>query len=289
MAAKSPFPGMDPYLEPYWPGVHTSLAVAIANDLGPRLPDDLRADVDQRFEYGEVGIGPLSRPIEPDAYVSARPHARPTAEAAAGATAVLDETGAEPASVPRIVPLDARPVRVRFVRIYTVGDRRLVTAIELLSPSNKRPGRDRDAYLRKRDEYLDGGASVVEIDLHRRGRPTWDVLDAADDADASAATGRAIYRVAVIRGWDAEHLEVYSARLQDRLPAVRVPLRQGEPDVVLRLQPLLDALYAVRRYDIDYGQPCRPPLTGDDLAWWEQRRAELRAAAAAAAAAAGDR
>ncbi len=47
---------------------------------------------------------------------------------------------------------------------------RVVTAIELLSPSNKLPGPDRLAYLRKGQAYLEAGVNLVEIDLVRAGR-----------------------------------------------------------------------------------------------------------------------
>ena len=35
---KSPFPGMDPYLEPYWPGLHTHLVSLATAELNRSLP-----------------------------------------------------------------------------------------------------------------------------------------------------------------------------------------------------------------------------------------------------------
>ena len=35
---KSPFPGMDPYLEPHWPDVHTKVVTYAADELNTRLP-----------------------------------------------------------------------------------------------------------------------------------------------------------------------------------------------------------------------------------------------------------
>jgi hypothetical protein len=40
---KSPFPGMDPYLERHWPDVHLSLLVYAADNLEPQLPEHLAA------------------------------------------------------------------------------------------------------------------------------------------------------------------------------------------------------------------------------------------------------
>src|SRR4051794_34143175 len=44
----SPFPGMDPYLEPHWLDVHSSLATSAPDVLNPQLPDDLVASVEER-------------------------------------------------------------------------------------------------------------------------------------------------------------------------------------------------------------------------------------------------
>src|SRR5256885_6518067 len=45
---KSPFPGMDPYLEARWGDVHQSLITYARDALQPNLPPDLRARVEER-------------------------------------------------------------------------------------------------------------------------------------------------------------------------------------------------------------------------------------------------
>ncbi|MGA2496318.1 MAG: DUF4058 family protein [Tepidisphaeraceae bacterium] len=45
---KSPFPGMDPYLESRWSDVHATLAVFIQEALQPLLPSALRARVEEQ-------------------------------------------------------------------------------------------------------------------------------------------------------------------------------------------------------------------------------------------------
>src|ERR1041384_5162239 len=45
---KSPFPGMDPYLEQYWGDVHHGFIQYTRDALQPRLPDDLWARVEER-------------------------------------------------------------------------------------------------------------------------------------------------------------------------------------------------------------------------------------------------
>jgi hypothetical protein len=61
--------------------------------------------------------------------------------------------------------------RERFIEIYQVGrTQRLVTSIEVLSPSNKRPGTPGwDLYQRKRQSLVLSGVNLVEIDLVRSG------------------------------------------------------------------------------------------------------------------------
>ena len=47
---KSPFPGMDPYLELYWQGFHGKLVYSAGDILNSRLPDDLIADTEERVD-----------------------------------------------------------------------------------------------------------------------------------------------------------------------------------------------------------------------------------------------
>jgi hypothetical protein len=62
--------------------------------------------------------------------------------------------------------------------------------------------------------------------------------------------------------------------LQDTLPTIPVPLREGDPDAVLELQAVLNAIYDEAGYDlsIDYTQPPPPPVLSDmDTEWMYKR------------------
>jgi hypothetical protein len=62
--------------------------------------------------------------------------------------------------------------------------------------------------------------------------------------------------------------------LQDTLPTIPVPLREGDPDAVLELQAVLNAIYDEAGYDlsIDYTQPPPPPALSDaDIEWMYKR------------------
>ena len=59
--------------------------------------------------------------------------------------------------------------------------------------------------------------------------------------------------------------------LRERLPAVRIPLRQSDDDVPLELQPLIERAYDYGAYDdIDYHRDPEPPLGPEDAAWADQ-------------------
>src|SRR5947208_3280233 len=63
-----PFPGMDPYLEhpALWPGIHTRLLLALANQIQPRpLPRYVAAVADRVFVAGPRRDPPAARPPRP--------------------------------------------------------------------------------------------------------------------------------------------------------------------------------------------------------------------------------
>ena len=250
---RSPFPGMDPYLERYWGDVHTSLCTGIRTDLQPLLrPRGLRARAteDVRLLADEVETG---RPVEPDVLVVETGPARRSGTATNVATV-------EPVYVRGLsVARTARRVEVIDV---TDGDR-VVTVIDVLSPGNKAAGTLNRRYRKKLRQYGDGGANVVEIDLLRSTRERL----AVPMRDLPPGR-RAAYCTCVARAGDPDLWEAYPMPLRDRLPTVPVPCRSGEPDVPLALQPIVDRIYDEGAYDgTDYSVPARPPLTAADAGW----------------------
>lgn len=249
----SPFPGMDPYLEAYWGDVHTSLCTYARDQLRPQLPRELRVRVE---EYVAVGsdAGPEGG-FYPDVQVTQPPRdsSGPGETAAAGV-----------AAEPLIVPMQTEPETLREVHILdrSRGDR-LVTAIEFLSPSNKRHAAGRAAYVKKQQAFLEGGVNLVEIDLLRSGPYVLavPVQNVPDDYLAP-------YRICVVRAAHAERAEVYRVSLRELLPAIRIPLRENDPDAYLPLQNLIDQAYENGQYDdIDYAADPAPPLSPSDAEW----------------------
>jgi hypothetical protein len=153
----------------------------------------------------------------------------------------------------------------RFIDIYQLEpERHLVTSIEVLSPSNKKPrSPGRKKYLRKRQALLLGRANLVEIDL-LRGGARMPMLDPLPDSP---------YYLLVAREKFAPTCRVWRAFFDRPLPAIPVPLSPPHADIPLELQPLIEAIYERSRYgdDIHYEQSLDPPLTAEQTAWLQQR------------------
>lgn len=77
------------------------------------------------------------------------------------------------------------------------------------------------------------------------------------------------YRICVTRGFEPDISEVYLASYRHPLPQVRIPLRQGEPDVLLPVQSILDDAYVNGRYGnlIDYCRGPAGPMEQADETW----------------------
>ena len=258
----SPFPGMDPYLEQRWGDFHSRVITYMSDALQPGLPDDLRARMEERV-YVEALDG-ADRQVIPDLHV----HQTPRAGRAAPRVPPAD-TGGVAVAEPVLVRLPAE-ITERFIQIIDVrSGGRVVTVIELLSPANKLPGRGRAEYLRKQEQYVQGGVNLVEIDLVRAGQHA--TLAKLGLVPPNKVT---TYHVSAFRAARTDLLEYYPLPLRQRLPRLPIPLRPSDPDAVLDLQAVLDTAYERGRYDdIDYATPLHPPLDPSDEQWAAQRLA----------------
>src|SRR5262249_60213888 len=125
--------------------------------------------------------------------------------------------------------------RENFIEIYEGDpDVRLVTCIEVLSPSNKRRGTEGwEQYLRKRNALLLGQANLVEIDLLRTGQR----MPMVEPWPKSP------YYLLVGRQSRAPYCRVWPVHFREPLPEIPVPLARPDPDLTLALQPLIEAVY----------------------------------------------
>jgi hypothetical protein len=169
-----------------------------------------------------------------------------------------------PATEPIRVFLDDEAVE-RWLEIHdTTG--RLITVLELLSPSNKLESDERERYGRKRRALIGGGANLVEIDLVRQGASVFPQAIRKVLHQAGACYGVCVFRAALPAAREA-----YPIRLRDRLPAIRVPLRPSDSDVVLDLQLLIDQCHERGRYHLlNYRLDLDPPLPPEEAVWVDQ-------------------
>ena len=143
-----------------------------------------------------------------------------------------------------------------------MADRRLVTAIEILSPVNKQGSGWRE-YTEKRRAILNTRTHLLELDLLRGGERIELIGDWTP----------APYYIFLSRWQRRPITETYPITLRQPLPSVPVPLLPPDADVMLDVQAAVDACFKLVRYErlLNYGEPPpQPEFTADDLAWIRQ-------------------
>jgi hypothetical protein len=263
---------MDPYIELYdlWEDFHHSLITDLKRALSAVLPDRYTVLIGERsYVVLTANGGQTEHPMQVDVGVA---EAAPVRESAPSATGLAVAAGAqvqpEPVTMRALLEMSHREIFLEIRELHPA--RRLITSIEILSPSNKRRGAAGwRLYTRKRQVYLEGHANLVEIDLLRRGRR----MPMEDEWPASP------YYYLACRRERAPECTVWPASFREPLPAITVPLVPPDPDVYVAMQPLVDTIYASSHYArlIDYDCPLRPRLNPADALWWEQRLRDWRA------------
>jgi hypothetical protein len=258
---KSPFPGMDPYVEAcgLWESFHDRLIHKIDETLAAVLPPGYTIDTGVRSYVVLMEMeGKKEHLAKPDVAVTEPTRAKKPRRKKAGAAVAEPAETAESVSMQAFV---AEEFRETFVEIYAEAEERnLVTCIEVLSPSNKRRGsKGWEEYQRKRQAMFLGEANFIEIDLLRGGE-RMPMLDRWPDSPYTLLVSRRIY---------APHCRVWPASFRKPLPVLPVPLIYGDPDLSLDLQPLLDSIYSFGRYAerIDYSRTLTPPMLEADAGW----------------------
>lgn len=251
----SPFPGMDPYLEhpEIWPGVHLLLIAALAESLAPQLRPKYLVSVEVRM-YETTGEQSLLVGI-PDVVVQKSQRQRNRQPSIV--------TVASPPSQPTVVQVPM-PVTIRqgYLEVREVATKEVITAIELLSPINKRPGRGRQTYENKRERVLGSSTNLVEIDL----------LRAYDPMPVFGDNLQSHYRILVSRSDLRPQAELYKFDIADRVPSFKLPLRSDDQAPTVNLKQLLDDIYERSGYDLklDYQKAPVPALDKSDTAWLDQ-------------------
>lgn len=255
----SPFPGMDPYLEgSEWTSFHAELGIEIVRQLVPKLAPKYIIRPIRCFVMDmpdEIAIVSTRCDTYPDVGVYRAKEAAATYETAS-ATLTMPPL---PLQMVTIVP---EKVPVLSLEIRDTAERGLVTAIEILSPANKR-GDGYGEYMDKRRRILSSVTHLLEIDLLRKGKRV-PMAQPLPDAPYFVFLSRAEKRPVV---------DVWPIQLDMRLPVVPIPLLEEDEDVPLDLQLIFDAVYETYRYDLalDYSRPLDVPLEGKWATWAAER------------------
>lgn len=253
---------MDPYLEAHWRDVHASLVIYSRDAIQRQLPDPLRARVEERVLL-ESDDGFDRASFNPDVRIFERQPGR--RNGTKSATALMSE--------PVLVPGQYEPLREGYIEIIdpSTGNR-VVTVVEFLSPTNKWGG-GREQYLRKQAEIRLSKTNLVEIDLVRSGEHTV----AFQMSWLLRPEHRTTYYACVRRVTRTDAAEVYPIPLGDRLPTIRIPLRETDNDIPLDLQAMIDLCYENGAYagTLNYLEDPEPEPTKREAAWiesWLQNR-----------------
>lgn len=253
----SPFPGMNPYLERpgTWHGFHEAFFPFCQEALVPLVRPKYFVKIDEHVYLHELPAE--ERRLVGRFDVGIGPTGGSGGRRAGAATAVATPSSAT-------IPLAVDSESQSYLEIRTRDDDRLVTVIELLSPSNKTS--DRQEFMSKRLQFLRSQVNYVEIDLLRGGPRL--PLTAVSLRD---------YYVLLRRLGEENRAAVWTVSLRERLPVIPIPLLAPDADVTLDLQQLLHRIYDVGGYeDYIYRHEPEPVLAAEDAAWAKEIAAATR-------------
>ena len=252
----SPFPGMDPFLETsnLWPDVHHGLISEMQAMLNRALKPQYHVRIEERVYISDEN-DPGRSVIVPDVCVVARESG---AGNWVGGTGV---TVAEPVVATTLIDDEIHEARLEIIDCQ---QRRVITVIEVLSPTNKVPGaRGQASYQQKRQEVMQSPSHLVEIDLLRSGVGIFarETLPPHD------------YLVHISQRDRRPKGTVWPILLQQKLPVIPIPLKPNDPDTSLDLQIVLNTAYDRGSYDLEInyqGNPM-PMLTERQMQWAKEK------------------
>ncbi len=245
----SPFPGMNPYIEraSVWHDFHERWIPLVAELIGAQVLPRYFVRIDEQMYIHERSAEERRFLGRGDLLVSAL---APSSTATVATGPVLE--------APTEVRLPAVDIEGQsFLEIRDRDSHKLVTVVELLSPSNKYAGPDREQYLAKVLQVQRSWVHLVEIDLLRGGpRMPWLDMPECD------------YCVVVSRFERRPKAGFWPIGLRQPLPEIPIPLRQGDPDARVDLQQVLHRIYDAAGYAYHiYSGPPEPLLSPEDSAW----------------------
>jgi hypothetical protein len=245
---------MNPWLEEHWPGVHARLITYLADAISMRLPDDLHSLPEEGVTISTDGCD------EPHSLRADVAIKKSWQEGVPRTWSPADDVELE-ARAPMPTIVQTAPMTERWIEIREFTGR-LITIIEILSPGNKN-GDGWHAYLAKRRTLLESPINLVEIDLLLGGRTVF-----PEGLAKLPLLEEAHYFILIKRTGETMRREIHRPLLREPLPVIHIPLRKGERDVLIDLQPLVNQVYQVGRYHmLDHRKLPDVPLCPADQEW----------------------
>ena len=243
------FPGMNPYLEhpDRWSTVHNRFIVAIADVLTPILLPRYQVDIEKRiYQITDSNLQLIGRS---DISVQSPRQSPRTIASPTGNVATL-----QPVRVS--IPVEEE-IREAYLEIKEEASKRVITTIEILSPTNKR-GQGRQKYEEKRQRVFSSRTHLVEIDLLRSGESL--PMSEALPSD---------YHVLISRASDRPAADLYPFNLQDLMPSIPIPLQIGDPEPLVDLKQLIEDITLRSGYShfINYNLDPIPTLSKSKQLW----------------------
>jgi len=211
----SPFPGMNPYLEhaQVWADFPNTFITRLRAMLLPLVLPKYYVQMEENLYRLDTTDGDLQLVRISDV---------DTAEYDAGARPIQQPTNALLPRMSKVVIPELLEQRFCFLEVVERDSEKVVTVIELLSPSNKTQDPDREKYLEKQRSLIESGVNYVELDLRRagvklplRGRPKSD------------------YYALISRPADRPNADCCSFGIRDALPSIPIPLQPDDHEVAI--------------------------------------------------------
>jgi Protein of unknown function (DUF4058) len=246
---------MDPYLEDpsLWMDFHGRFITYCSDFLNARLPDDYDTLIEERISLVELSAEESKSYREDVALlISSSGAAREGGDwpVGGGPSAMI----AEPVTIPQRIYDE---IRESNIQIFDRRNHRLVTVIELFSPTNKTTGFQQ--YIVKRNSILRTDTHLVEIDLLIGGKRL--------PLELPLPAGH--YFTYVSRCDRRPDCDVFASSIRERLPMIPIPLSPPDPDLESDLQELFSFTYDRGRYWRMFNVSAPPPVTlaAEDLQW----------------------
>jgi hypothetical protein len=241
------YPGVSAHLNSYmqqqngtWSSFHAKFANTLQELLDSTLPSNYYAALEQGFQISEIGEEKLQKSgSEPDVSILQKSRSIRSPQSSSVATPT--------ATIPLRETLEFDDEDDRYIRVSVYKSEpddvrgKLVTAIEIISPSNKPTRQGYAIYVAKRVNLLIAGINLVEIDLLHEGHPINEKLPSYRTGENNSFP----YNIGVSIPYpdmESGNLTWYGVDVDKPLPTIILPLA-GEEKALLDINTAYNQVF----------------------------------------------